>query len=125
MPGEDVPETMILTAGSIMVVIIVLVLFTYKDFVPGSEAHKINEDAALGYQLVNIVNILSVNEIGNITVGLDGPHRVEVVEGDKTKLIVGKGEFDLLVPVKPNSFISKKGIIVSKSKEGIEILNFV
>ncbi len=126
MTGAGITQAVIYTAGTLVVAIVILLLFSSEGFFPGTAAHGINEDVSLGYQIVNMVNILSVSESGNFTEELVKNHQIQIIalEG-KSKLKVGNGEFELLVNVKPTSFITKRGIILSKSEGVIEVLNLV
>ncbi len=125
MKGAETVQVVILFAGALIIAIIIM-LMLYNVAFPGFDAKRANEDATLGYQLVNMVNILNINENGNITQDLVSSYKIEVLEdGGKTKLKVGDRYFTLLAKVKPTNFVSKKGIIVSKGDSGIEISNLV
>ncbi|MBI4163815.1 MAG: hypothetical protein HY512_03055 [Candidatus Aenigmarchaeota archaeon] len=123
MKGAEPVMVVILFAGALIVAIVIMLMFHNVAF-SGFDAKKANEDATLGYQLVNMVNILDTNERGNITQELVASYKIEVLEdGGKTKLKVGDRYFTLLSKVKPTSFVSRKGIIVSKDSGGIAISN--
>ena len=116
-------QGLLLFAGAMIVAIMILLMVTTSEFFSGVKAQESNEDASLGYQLLSTVNILVINEKGNITQELVKKHSIEVLENGTLK--VGEQAFDLPVYVKPITFISKKGIIVSKNDGVIEINNLV
>ncbi len=125
MKGEAITQFWILTLGAIIVSIVITLMFAMR-FFSGVDAYQSNEDATLGYQLMNMMNILDFNEFGSITQELVKVYKIIIEQSDgKSRLKVGDREFDLLVNVKPTNFITKRGVTVSKTEEGLEIVNLL